>query len=356
MKGVKKIELTDDMCYNFDVKIAFIESLVTTEEYEEDTTLVRLYKTKLILHVGRIEKFLEKDFCFFTVSEVRFVFERSNWVNYDSFMASKILLGRYISYCKSCGIIPSDMIHPVENLMWEDISHVIASEQYGFQDFDELYDYLEEIYSVHNTNAVDENRYLCDKVIFYLFYLGFQHNEIELIKVSDVKERDISVYDDKGELQYKANNVDPRIISACRQLSQLESYKLEVDYEGVARYRDQTVHSYQNSLIRFPVMSPGNHVWSYSTLSRIVALANRLSHNLPLHSKFCNKKISTKKIWFNGIYDRVYKTETELGRSLNYLDHDDAIILRRLFRKSPDFQKLKHSYRSYLEWKQHFYD
>ena len=355
MSGVKRTEFTSEMCVNFDLKMDFIQSLVTPEDYENDSLPVRLYKHRMISRVGKVEVFLQKDFCFFTIGEVRMLFERNNWANYDSFSSVKVLLSKYVMYCKARGLISPESVHPIENIVFEDISHDISSYQYDFKNFDEFYDYLEEIYSTHNTNAIDDSRYLCSKVIFYLFYLGFQYKEIELIKEDDIGEDSISVFQD-GVLSYRVEDVDRRIIAACRDLKALESFDVERNSDGEIKSLTLPVHSYQHSLIRFHTKSSGDHIWSYSTLSRITYQANNLSENLPLHSRFYRKRIASKKIWYNGIYEKIYAKEKELQRPLNYINKNDAEILCRLSRKPVGYRRLKKIYDAYLEWKDFFYN
>ena len=133
MSGVKRTEFTSEMCVNFDLKMDFIQSLVTPEDYENDSLPVRLYKHRMISRVGKVEVFLQKDFCFFTIGEVRMLFERNNWANYDSFSSVKVLLSKYVMYCKSRGLISPESVHPIENIVFEDISHDISSYQYDFK-------------------------------------------------------------------------------------------------------------------------------------------------------------------------------------------------------------------------------
>lgn len=334
-------DVSKDMCLNYDDKINFINECFS--EYSPDSNIVRSNTYRLIYHVGAHERLCGKDFCFFTIVDIKHMMEANKWTGVESFNAVKTLLNKYVQYQKDKGMMPEEYIHPISILKISDISLEMRMATTHFGSFDEFYDFLETIYSLANTNAYDDNRYLCDKTILCMYWLGFDNHEIgEIYKTSIDYDRRTITSKYSGKI---AHNVDRRILAYCRGLSELEFYEVEWIPGSI-----KTTRLHQgNKLIRFATKNRDSG-WNKAASSTVQKKASAFIKNLPKDLYFYKKSVKYTGIRDSGLYCRLYEAEIQQGHP--FTSKNDII---EIVGKDNNFSRLGYVFKYFAAWKQQYH-
>ena len=325
--------------YNIQQKNDFIESTYSHQDKLSVENIIRLWCT-----VGLTEKRNEKDFIDFTLREVIMLFETNEWIKTNTFSHHKSLLKQYIDWCMTLNKISVD-IHPILRLEREDLKGTIKYDRQYVSNFIELKECIEYIYD--NTEVIDNSQFLFAKLLFCLSWLGFNKEEVRLIKKEhvDIERRMIRSPLDSSYIVDSVDDYIIRLIEDCVELSEITTKNRYSEMQYKLQLSNYLIRSRASKQTPDGMPVPESYV--NNTNSRLLAITRQFDPS----DIYYNKGITSDSIYWSGAYYRLYERT-----KLYEVRQNDYDVLSRVSRIDVNNTlSLGYFWHDFRAWREYFY-
>lgn len=323
-------------------KYLFLEELVQNLNETEATRLYNLYTT-VFNKIEESEILLEKEVNKFTIDELIDLFEKNGWTTLNVFRARKNHIKTYITWLnkKQNIILKKGEKLPISTVSIDNISGITRIRQLFIKDFEDLEDMLDTVF--------DTDQYIMFKLMAYLSWFGFTHNEIFNLLKSDVDFSHSTISSWKSG--HTVSNLPEEVMQLCKQCITVTDYTQEVD--GKSLY-----FTYKNNNYLIRTFNPTSQAVSdkqndkpvtYTYVAKMYYLWSKFSKHLSIMNPHYGRDISLPRIYKSGMYHKIYEYEQAENIVIT------QALINEICRVSEDTGK-DIFLADYLQWKNAFYE
>lgn len=323
-------------------KYLFLEELVQNLNETEATRLYNLYTT-VFNKIEESEILLEKEVNKFTIDELIDLFEKNGWTTLNVFRARKNHIKTYITWLnkKQNIILKKGEKLPISTVSIDSISGITRIRQLFIKDFEDLEDMLDTVF--------DTDQYIMFKLMAYLSWFGFTHNEIFNLLKSDVDFSHSTISSWKSG--HTVSNLPEEVMQLCKQCITVTDYTQEVD--GKSLY-----FTYKNNNYLIRTFNPTSQAVSdkqndkpvtYTYVAKMYYLWSKFSKHLNIMNPHYGRDISLPRIYKSGMYHKIYEYEQAENIVIT------QALINEICRVSEDTGK-DIFLADYLQWKNAFYE
>lgn len=298
------------------------------------------------------EEMLEKDVSDFTLQEIINLFEQKNWISPSTFKQRKSIISSYTEWVKgeSAGQSP---IYLLKNSDLKGVSGLLTG---SFEDLEDLKEYLNYVYD--NSGEYDISKYNMHKAVWYLIWHGFTRDEISLLKKTDVDTEKRVIYSSSSD--YVVENIDEDMSNLFAIVKESDGF--EVESNGKIYFKKYNINDFFIRLAMKGVQNNPDPVDIVPALSRIGKTLRKEEEEIPLSDNFFKKTVNYTSVYSSGVYDRLYKKESEgfdvtadnykvIAQVARTGDGEERIVGDK--RYVYDLQA-RNVYNNYLKWKEFY--
>lgn len=328
--------------FKFQNKYLFLEEVTKDLSEKDATRLYNLYTT-VFNKIEESELFLEKEVNKFTIDELIDLFEKNGWTTLNAFRARKNHLKTYITWLnkKQSIILKKGDKLPISTISIDNISGITKIKQLFIKDFDDLVDMLDTVF--------DTEQYIMFKLMAYLSWFGFTHNEIFNLLKTDVDFSNSTISSWKSG--HIVSHLPEEVMQLCKQCIAATEYTQEVD--GKSLY-----FTYKNNNYLIRTFNPtsqtvsdkqNNKPVTYTYVAKMYYLWSKFSKHLNIMNPHYGRDISLPRIYKSGMYYKIYEYEQTENIEIT------QALINEICRVSEDTGK-DIFLADYLQWKNAFYE
>lgn len=241
----------------------------------------------------------DKDLCDFNYEEYLSMFNIRNWGIYTTFMSKKTMITSYLNYCVSNGLCDSNNLREIDRLNPTDIKQKSKFETEYYKDFDDFHNTIKNVFS--NIDPIEYENRICNIVILYLLWYGFEKEEIINLDNKDFnyKEGTITCKDSRRIVHID----NEEVLTLFENCKNAESYcRWHGKVWAYLKYKnpDKLIKSYRNDSI--DIVDLRLRIWSSSQY---------IKNNLSVNNEYASKKFTDLGISNSGLYSRIKQLEDD---------------------------------------------